>query len=77
MADSFCTRFVKACEARPDKVAMRIVGADHATYTFGDFLSRVRSIARRLEQEGIEFGDRVALLGENHPSCALSYLGII
>lgn len=77
MAGSFCSRFIDACEARPHKAAMRIVGSDAATYTFAEFLTAVRSIAWRLEQEGVEFGDRVALIGENHPSWAIAYLGII
>ena len=40
-------------------------------------LSQVRAIAYRLEQERIAFGDRVALIGENHPNWVLAYLGII
>lgn len=56
---------------------MRIVGSDSNTYTFGEMLRRVRSIAYRLRQEKIEFGDRVALIGENHPSWAIAYLGIL
>src|SRR5205085_11832301 len=31
----------------------------------------------RLSQEQIEFGDRVAILGENHPNWAIAYLGIL
>jgi hypothetical protein len=40
-------------------------------------LDRIRSIAWRLEQEGIGCGDRVALMGENHPHWAMIYLGIL
>jgi long-subunit acyl-CoA synthetase (AMP-forming) len=56
---------------------MRIVGVDHTEITFGDTLKFIRSIASRLEAEGIAFGDRVALIGENHPNWALAYLGTI
>ncbi len=45
--------------------------------TFGSMLAQVRSIAYRLTQEKIAFGDRVALIGENHPKWAIAYLGII
>ena len=76
MADSFCRRFVASCEARRDKPAMRIVGEGDA-YTFGEFLESVRSIAYCIQHEGLRFGDRVALIGENHPSWALSYLGVL
>ena len=76
MADSFCRRFVASCEARFDMPAMRIVG-EGGVYTFGDFLRAVRSISFRLKAEGLQFGDRVALIGENHPSWALSYIGVL
>ncbi len=76
MSRSFCVRLISACDARPDKSAMRIVGGDSA-YTFGEMLKQIRSIAYRLGQEAIEFGDRVALIGENHPCWALAYLGTI
>ena len=47
------------------------------TITFGSMLQRIQSIAYRLAQEQIDFGDRVALIGENHPNWAIAYLGII
>lgn len=47
------------------------------TITFGSMLAQIRSIAYRLGQENIAFGDRVALIGENHPNWAIAYLGII
>ncbi len=68
---------ISAFNERPDKVAMRIVGSDDEVYTFGEMLSRIRSIAYRLKQENVAFGDRVALIGENHPSWAIAYLGTI
>ncbi len=77
MQDSFCKRVIDAFDARPDKVAMRIVGDDAEIYTFGETLRAVRSVAFRLEQEGVGFGDRVAVIGENHPGWAIAYLGIL
>lgn len=57
---------------------MRIVGEEtDGKYTYGAMLDQVRSIAFRLEKEGIEFGDRVALIGENHPRWAIAYFGIL
>ena len=47
------------------------------TVTFGLMLSQIRSIAFRLSEEEIGFGDRVAILGENHPNWAIAYLGIL
>ena len=77
MSDSFCKRLITSFESRSEKIAMRIVGDESEVYTFGRSLEMVRSLAYRLEQEGIAFGDRVALLGENHPSWAIAYLGIL
>lgn len=77
MAESFCERVIAACRERPEKVAMRVVGSDADTYTFGEMLEQTRSIAYRLEQEKIEFGDRVALIGENHPCWEIAYLGTL
>ena len=72
---TFCERLVASCEKHSDNAAMRIVGIDDQTYTFEELLKRIRSIAYRLEQEGVEFGDRVVVMGENHPSWAIAYLG--
>lgn len=45
--------------------------------TFSSMLRQIRSIAYRLGQEQVAFGDRVAIIGENHPNWAMAYLGII
>ena len=76
--ETFCQRVVAAASIRPDKVAMTVIEADgQETVTFGSMLAQLRSIAYRLTQAGIGFGDRVALIGENHPNWAIAYLGII
>ena len=75
---SFCQRVVEAAGIRPDKVAMMVIDRQEPeTVTFGSMLSQVRSIAYRLTQEQIAFGDRVAIIGENHPNWAIAYLGIL
>jgi len=68
---------IAAFEARPEKTAMHVVGSDTDVYTFGELLKKIRSVAYRLEQENVAFGDRVALIGENHPSWAIAYLGTL
>ncbi|MGI8555746.1 MAG: hypothetical protein ACR2LT_05270 [Pyrinomonadaceae bacterium] len=60
MNDSFCQLVIDAAEAQRDKTAMKIIGAEGAEYLYGEMLDAVRSIAYRLEKEGIAFGDRVA-----------------
>src|SRR4051812_15691345 len=77
MSLSFCQRLVESFESRPNAVAMRIVGSEDATYTFCEMLQQVRAVAWRLRQQGIERGDRVALIGENHPKWAIAYLGTL
>ena len=75
---SFCQRVVEAASIRPDKVAMMVInGKESETITFGSMLAQIRSIAHRLTQEAIAFGDRVAIIGENHPNWAIAYLGIL
>jgi len=75
---TFCQRVVEAAGIRPDNVAMVLIEAKAAaTITFGSMLAQVRSIAYRLAQEQIAFGDRVAIIGENHPNWAIAYLGIL
>ncbi len=78
MEKSFCQLIIDAAESHKEKIAMRIVGEESdGKYTYGEMLDAVRSIAFRLEKEGIEFGDRVALIGENHPRWAIAYYGIL
>jgi long-chain acyl-CoA synthetase len=75
---SFCQRVTDAANARPDKAAMTLIGPGGAeTTTFGEMLSQIRGVAYRLIQEHIAFGDRVALIGENHPHWAIAYLGVL
>src|SRR5688572_30767421 len=76
--NSFCQRVIEAANARPHEVAMTLIGPDGAeTTTFGEMLSHVRGVAHRLAREQIAFGDRIALIGENHPHWAIAYLGIL
>ncbi|MFN2501087.1 MAG: AMP-binding protein [Pyrinomonadaceae bacterium] len=77
MADSFLAMLISAFEQRPDKVAMRVVGNDTELYTFAQMLDQIRAVAYRLEREGVAFGDSVAVIGENHPAWAISYLGTL
>jgi long-subunit acyl-CoA synthetase (AMP-forming) len=47
-------------------------------YTFGEVsCQNPICLAYRLGMEKVEFGDRVALIGENHPSWAIAYLATL
>lgn len=75
---TFCQRVVEAASIRLDNVAMVLIESKAAeTITFDSMLAQVRSIAYRLSKEQIAFGDRVAIIGENHPNWAIAYLGIL
>jgi long-chain acyl-CoA synthetase len=77
MNDSYCQRIIESCEQRAGRVAMRIVGDDAEVYTFGELLRQIRAVAYRLKEESVAFGDRVALIGENHPCWEVAYLGTL
>ncbi len=77
MSKSFCEQLIESFESRPNATAMRIVGSEEATYTWAEMHERIRSVSYRLRKEGVEFGDRVALIGENHPKWAIAYLGTL
>ncbi len=73
--ESYCERLVDSCERHAERVAMRIVGVDEEVYSYGELLRQIRAVAFNLEERGVGFGDRVALIGENHPCWAAAYLG--
>jgi long-subunit acyl-CoA synthetase (AMP-forming) len=75
--NSFCQLIVDAAESHREKMAMQIVGENDTRYTFAEMLDAIWSIAYRLEREGVDFGERVALIGENHPRWAIAYFGIL
>ena len=77
MNNSFCQLIIDAAESHREKKAMQIIGVEGTEYTFAEMLDAIRSIAYRLEKEGINFGERVALIGENHPRWAIVYFGIL
>lgn len=75
---TFCQRVVEAAHARPDKVAMTMLGPTFVEeLTFGSMVDQIRSVAYCLSREQVNFGDRVAIIGENHPNWAVAYLGIL
>ncbi|NNE99793.1 MAG: AMP-binding protein [Pyrinomonadaceae bacterium] len=77
MSKTFCQRLIDSCELHSEKVGMRIVGDDSESVTFGEMLRQIRSIGYRLKQEDVKLGDRVAVIGENHPCWATSYLATL
>ena len=77
MSRSFLDRLIASCTERGEKTAMRVVGDESQVYTFAEMLQQIRSVAYCLARQGVEFGDRVALIGENHPCWAIAYLATL
>jgi long-chain acyl-CoA synthetase len=77
MNDSFCQRLIDSCEKHAARTAMRIVGDETEVYDYAELLRQIRAVAYRIKEEKIEFGERVALIGENHPCWAVAYLGTL
>ncbi len=77
MKDSFCQRLIDSCEKHAARTAMRIVGDDSEVYDYEELLKQIRAVAYRIKEEKIEFGERVALIGENHPCWAIAYLATL
>ena len=77
MTKTFLQRFIDSGETYSNKVAMRVVGNESETYKYSEMLSQIRSVAYRLTQENVSVGDRVAVIGENHPAWAISYLATL
>ncbi len=75
--DSFCQRLITSFEKHAERTGMRVVGDEEEVYTFREMLRQIRAVAFRLKQENIAFGDRVALIGENHPCWAIAYLATL
>lgn len=75
---TFSHQLIESAKRRPMKTAMTLLAArETRDMTYGEVLSRTRSIAFRLGQEGIRPGDRIAILGENHPNWAIAYFGTL
>ncbi len=77
MNNSFCQRLISSCETHSQRTAMRIVGDDSEIYDYAELLRQIRAVAYRIKEAKIEFGDRIALIGENHPCWAISYLATL
>lgn len=77
MTDSFLNRLVKSFEANGQRIAMRIVGDDESALTFQQSLNLIRRTASGIHDSGINPGDRVAIMADNHPLWAISYLSVL
>lgn len=71
-------KFTEAVERYPDRIALQIKrGEGYEEYPYQRVARMVRAIASSLIREGIEKGDRIAILSENRPEWGIAYLGIL
>jgi long-chain acyl-CoA synthetase len=57
-----------------DRVALSFVGGEPITYAH--FIELVHDLSIRFQEQGIEPGDKVAIIGENMPNWAVTYFAI-
>ena len=62
----FATLVASTAQERPDDIAVGYAGA---TWTWAQFVERIRRNAAAQRTAGLRPGDRVAVLDLNHPSC--------
>ncbi len=72
------TALVAMAEKQPKRVAMR--NKDFGIWhdiTWAEYLENVKNVALGLHALGVEYGDHVAIIGENRPEWLYSALGIV
>jgi long-chain acyl-CoA synthetase len=52
-------------------------GSDVVDVTYGELLDRARAVALRLQQAGVQRGDRVVLCAQNHPAWGICAFGAL
>ncbi|HKW16906.1 MAG TPA: AMP-binding protein [Terriglobales bacterium] len=75
---TFYDRFLQCAERWPANVAVELQRPDGTeSYTYGQLRNMSESVAAWLAARGLEPGNRVAILADNHPRWVAAYLGII
>src|SRR5581483_5817640 len=75
---TFYDRFIECAERWPGNVAVEVQRTDGLeSYTYAELRQMAESVASWLAASGIQAGDRIAILADNHPRWVAAYLGII
>ena len=75
---TFYDRFVECAEQWPQNVAVEVQRPDGIeSHSYAELRRMAEAIAVWLLGRGIEAGDRVGILADNHPRWVAAYLGII
>jgi len=62
-------------EKFPERPALAFVGEEYILYK--EFYSKVQKLSFHLASNGVKFGDKVAIWGENSPNWLMSYFAIV
>ena len=75
---TYTQNFEAVVREAPDRVAIRLKTAEgYRPTTYGGLLRQVRGVALALVAQGLRPQERAAILSENRPEWAVSYLGIL
>src|SRR5947199_6499844 len=75
---TFYDRFVECAERWPKNVAVEIQRPEGIeSYNYSELRRMAESFAAWLVARGMEPGERIAILADNHPRWVAAYLGII
>lgn len=73
-----CEKIIDSVQLWPNKTALSFLGKTGREDTsFTDMLKQIRNVAYQLSINGIVKGDRIALIGENHPNWVIAYLATL
>ena len=71
------TRIQEAASRNPENSAVQLKeGEAYRRLSYSELITAVASAARAFQQQGIEKGDRVAILSENRPEWIIAYLAV-
>jgi len=74
MTRTIFSEMAETANRHPDKTALTLIGPGiREDITFGGMLAQILGLASHLYQEEIRKGDRVIILGENHPQWSMAY----
>lgn len=76
--DNLLQLLEEATERKQSAPALSLFqGTERVDVSYRELYARARAVARRLEEAGLERGERVLLAGDNHPSWAIACFGVL
>ncbi|MGE0075401.1 MAG: AMP-binding protein [Sphaerochaetaceae bacterium] len=77
--DTFTIRHLleRSVERHAQRLALTVIGNDESSMTYAELKRNVDAMATYLIDNGIESGDKIAILGESQPMWGVAYLAIV